>query len=109
MHTAAGRPLPERTVRSISARAGGNPLFLTELARLAAECPDDPDGPELPGSLRALIAARLDQLTPMQRAVLDNAAILGVEGRVASAAIVRRRARPAVRRRPTSTCSSSSV
>ncbi len=84
VHTAAGRPLPERTVRSISARAGGNPLFLTELARLAAECPDDPDGLELPGSLRALIAARLDQLTPMQRAVLDNAAILGVEGRVAS-------------------------
>ena len=37
-----GATLPEKTVRSISARAGGNPLFITELARLAAECPDDP-------------------------------------------------------------------
>ena len=80
--TAAGRVLPERTLRSIAARAGGNPLFLAELARLAAECPDGPDVLELPGSLRALIAARLDQLTPPQRAVLDNAAILGVDGRV---------------------------
>ena len=53
-NTAAGRSLPDRTVQSISARAGGNPLFLTELARLAADSPDDPDGPELPGSLRVL-------------------------------------------------------
>ena len=35
----------------------------------------------------------------MQRAMLDNAAILGVEGRVASLTSVRRRARSAVRRR----------
>ena len=54
-----GVPLPERTVQSISARAGGNPLFLTELARLAAECPDDPDGPELPG-----VAASADRRPP---------------------------------------------
>jgi hypothetical protein len=39
---------------------GGNPLFLTELALLALT-----DEPELPGSLRALIAARLDRLDPM--------------------------------------------
>src|SRR3954452_14952189 len=83
-NTAAGRALPAVVVRSIAARAGGNPLFITELARLAAECPDDPDGPELPSSLRVLIAARLDQLTGSQRAILDNAAILGVEGRVAA-------------------------
>jgi class 3 adenylate cyclase/tetratricopeptide (TPR) repeat protein len=83
-NTAAGRSLPQSVVHSISARAGGNPLFITELARLASECPDEPDGPELPSSLRVLIAARLDQLTASQRAILDNAAILGVEGRVAA-------------------------
>jgi tetratricopeptide (TPR) repeat protein len=84
VNTAAGRSLPRHTVESIIARAGGNPLFLTELARLAAECPEGQNGPELPGSLRALIAARLDQLTASQRALLDNAAILGVDGRIAA-------------------------
>ena len=42
-------------------RGGGNPLYLVELAALAASCPTTT---ELPGSLRALIAARLDQLPP---------------------------------------------
>ena len=79
---AAGRELPDKLVRSISARAGGNPLFIIELARLTAAETDDRRFPELPGTLRALIAARLDQLSPMQRAMLDNASILGFEGRV---------------------------
>ena len=34
-------------------------------------------GSELPGSLRALIAARIDQLPAPQRAIIDNAAVLG--------------------------------
>ena len=55
-------------------RSGGNPLFLIELAELAKA---DPDSGELPGSLRALISARLDQLVPSQRAIIDNAAVLG--------------------------------
>ena len=80
---AAGRKLPDAMVATISARSGGNPLFLIELARLAAAS-DDPSGGTLPGSLRALIAARLDLLTTSQRQLLDNAAILGNQGRVAS-------------------------
>lgn len=60
-------------------RTGGNPLFLTELAQLAHSCPDSM---ELPGSLRALIAARLDRLDPAARAILENAAILGASGHV---------------------------
>jgi len=55
-------------------RAGGNPLFLIELAALAATC--EPTS-EMPGTLRALIAARLDQLPAPQRAIVDNAAVLG--------------------------------
>ena len=62
-------------------RTGGNPLFLTELAQLAHSCPDSM---ELPGSLRALIAARLDRLSPAARAILENAAILGASGPVAA-------------------------
>jgi class 3 adenylate cyclase/tetratricopeptide (TPR) repeat protein len=80
---AAGADLPERVLSGISARSGGNPLFLIELARLAAAS-DDATSAALPGSLRALIAARIDQLTATQRAVLDNAAIIGNAGRVSS-------------------------
>ena len=62
-------------------RSGGNALFLTELAVLSRE---QPDSTELPGSLRALIAARLDRLDPGPRAVLDNAAVLGATGPLSS-------------------------
>ena len=62
-------------------RSGGNPLFLIELAELAKS---NPTSTALPGSLRALIAARLDQLAPTQRAIIDNAAVLGASGAVES-------------------------
>lgn len=62
-------------------RSGGNPLFLQQLAEVVVE-----EGPasELPDSLRALIAARLDQLSVAERRVLDNAATLGLSGTMLS-------------------------
>ena len=66
--------LSEGALADLVDRGGGNPLYLVELAALAASCSTTS---ELPGSLRALIAARLDQLTPSQRAIVDNAAVLG--------------------------------
>jgi class 3 adenylate cyclase/tetratricopeptide (TPR) repeat protein len=80
---AAGSDLPARVVAGISSRSGGNPLFLIEFARLAATTEQTGNG-QLPGSLRALIAARIDQLTASQRAMLDNAAIVGNAGRVSA-------------------------
>lgn len=68
-------------VDEIFERSGGNPLFLTELAELARE---HPTSRELPGTLRALIAARLDQLPTSQRAIVDNAAVLGASGPIQS-------------------------
>lgn len=79
---AAGPELPADVVERISTRSGGNPLFLIELARRAASGTRDRDVDELPGSLRALIAARLDELPPSPRAVIDNAAVLGNGGHV---------------------------
>ncbi|HEY8093556.1 MAG TPA: adenylate/guanylate cyclase domain-containing protein, partial [Acidimicrobiales bacterium] len=58
-------------------RSGGNPLFLEELAELVA-CGGETD--HLPDSLRALVATRLDELPADQRAMLDNAAVLGSSG-----------------------------
>jgi class 3 adenylate cyclase/tetratricopeptide (TPR) repeat protein len=73
---------PESILRDqLYERSGGNPLFLTELAELSRA---QPDSSELPGSLRALIAARLDRLDPGPRAVLDNAAVLGASGPIVS-------------------------
>jgi len=80
----AGRDLSDEVVQNISSRSGGNPLFLIELARLTAASGCDDPGSELPGSMRALIAARLDQLTPSQRSMVDNAAIIGNEGDIGS-------------------------
>lgn len=78
---AAGSELAPTVRAAIATRSGGNPLFLIELARLAAGSTDSAD---LPGSLRALIAARLDRLSGAQREIIDNAAVIGNEGRVAS-------------------------
>lgn len=70
------QPADPSTLSALYDRSGGNPLFLVELAAL-----HHVDG-ELPGTLRALISARLDQLTPSQRRVIENASVLGTNGAV---------------------------
>lgn len=75
----AEREFTDKVVADIVDRGGGNPLFLVELAGRAAVY-----GDELPGSLRALIAARIDQLPAAQRAIIDNAAVLGTSDSVGS-------------------------
>ncbi len=74
-----GGSVVESLADQLYERSGGNPLFLTELAELAKA---NPTSTALPGSLRALIAARLDRLPPTQRAILDNASVLGATGPV---------------------------
>jgi len=74
-----GDSTTEDLVDQLYERSGGNPLFLSELAELARA---NPTSTALPGSLRALIAARLDRLPASQRSILDNAAVLGTSGSV---------------------------
>jgi len=58
----------------IARAAGGNPLFLTEMVAMAGEA----DGEvAVPPTLRALLAARLDQLEPGERSVLERGAVEG--------------------------------
>ena len=83
VQTVFGGSASDELVEQIYERGGGNPLFLLQLAELAS---DAPDSTELPGSLRALISARVDRLDPGPRAILDNAAVLGGTGPVASLA-----------------------
>jgi len=72
-----GETATEVLIDQLYERSGGNPLFLTELAELAKA---NPTSTALPGSLRALIAARLDRLPTSQRSIIDNAAVLGASG-----------------------------
>lgn len=51
------------------ARAGGNPLFIVELARGTSD--------ELPVTLQGALGARLDELDPAERAVLAHGAVAG--------------------------------
>jgi class 3 adenylate cyclase/predicted ATPase len=69
-------------------RAGGNPFFLEELVSWLGEA----GSTEVPDTLRGLVAARLDALTPSERHVLEDAAVLGSHGRVGWLAIMQREA-----------------
>ena len=61
-------------VREVVATAGGNPLFIEELV---AALEDDPTAGELPATVRAAIAARVDALPPVARTALLNASVIG--------------------------------
>jgi tetratricopeptide (TPR) repeat protein len=82
--------LPEAAVRAMVARADGFPLYAVETVRMLiadekVTARDDgtfsPSGDltnlAVPGSLTALIAARLDAVDPADRSLLHGAAVLG--------------------------------
>jgi class 3 adenylate cyclase/tetratricopeptide (TPR) repeat protein len=61
-------------VDRLVAIAEGNPLFIEELAAAVAEQPDEE---ELPVTVRAAIASRIDSLPPESRSALLRAALIG--------------------------------
>lgn len=71
------RPLGPELLRAVQRRAEGNPLFVVELARLAAT--SDPTELTLAEEVRAVIGRRLDRLPEETRGVLRAAAVLGRE------------------------------
>ena len=72
MHRAV---LPAETQRALLERAGGNPLYAEEFVRLLSDR-GELEG-ELPDSVQALIAARLDTLTPKRKGLLQDASVVG--------------------------------
>ncbi|WP_243059670.1 BTAD domain-containing putative transcriptional regulator [Nocardioides sp. SR21] len=83
------RDRAEETCAAVAERADGNPLFLVELARLLDQAPEDTDvPPEVPASVRDLLLARLQTLSPEARAVVDVAAVAGREAPLAVVAAV---------------------
>src|SRR6266545_2745484 len=70
---------PELLDQRPDGAAGGNPLFLEQLVASLGEQRRDEGRPPLPPTIQALLAARLERLGPGERAVLDRAAILGMD------------------------------
>jgi len=61
---------------AIVAKADGNPFFLEELARVAAE---QGSALQMPDTVEEVLLARIDRLSAAARGVLQHAAVLGAE------------------------------
>jgi class 3 adenylate cyclase len=68
-------PLTERVI-AVAKTGEGNPLFIEELAASLAEHATS-ETQELPTSIRAIVAARLDALPSAERSLLLDAAVVG--------------------------------
>lgn len=66
--------LPAETQTALLERAGGNPLYAEQFARLYRETGGTD---ELPESIQGIVAARLDELSQDEKALLQDAAVLG--------------------------------
>ena len=80
------KPLAPEAANFLVERAGGNPLYLRELARMArvggclvddGDCYRLDSAASVPATLQALLAARLDAVGPTPKLVFQHAAVLG--------------------------------
>jgi class 3 adenylate cyclase/tetratricopeptide (TPR) repeat protein len=65
------------TKRTLLDKTGGNPLFLEEVMLNVAECGEERAAQEIPDTVQALIAARIDRLDGDSKAVLQRASVIG--------------------------------
>jgi class 3 adenylate cyclase/tetratricopeptide (TPR) repeat protein len=72
---AGGRRLTDDELAALMERGAGNPLFLQRLASVGDAAAE---ADELPETVEALVATRIDQLAPGDRALLRWASVLGV-------------------------------
>jgi class 3 adenylate cyclase/tetratricopeptide (TPR) repeat protein len=68
--------LPAETHTALLTRAGGNPLYAEQYARMLAERDSVEDLP-LPETVQGLIAARLDLLSGEEKELIQDAAVIG--------------------------------
>jgi class 3 adenylate cyclase/tetratricopeptide (TPR) repeat protein len=69
--------LPADLQVTLIERAGGNPLYAEEFARMVDELGEDGSGLRLPESVQGIIAARLDALPIGEKLLLQDAAVIG--------------------------------
>ena len=68
--------MPLETQQALLARAGGNPLYAEQYVRILSERSHAEELP-LPETVQGIIAARLDALSPEEKALLQDASVLG--------------------------------
>lgn len=73
---AALLPDGQDVVPAVAERSGGNPLFAEEMAHRIADEGVGQAG-QLPDTVQAVLAARLDSLEPFERRVVQHAAVVG--------------------------------
>jgi class 3 adenylate cyclase len=78
-HALLARIVHERdTAATIVVRCGGNPLYAEEYARLLTDRAGRASADmAMPDTVQALIAARIDTLSPERKALLHDAAVIG--------------------------------
>jgi class 3 adenylate cyclase/tetratricopeptide (TPR) repeat protein len=69
-------PTGHEVVPAVAERSGGNPLFAEEMARRITE-EGTIEAAELPDTVQAVLAARLDSLEPVERLLVQQAAVMG--------------------------------
>ncbi len=69
--------LPANLQQTIVQTAGGNPFFLEELAWATVESGTDAALPSVPDSVQAVLAARIDRLSLVEKQLLQSAAVIG--------------------------------
>jgi predicted ATPase/class 3 adenylate cyclase len=70
--------MPAEVQAPLLAQAGGNPLYAEEYARMISERGVAPaDGAALPETVQGIIAARLDALSAEEKALIQDAAVIG--------------------------------
>ena len=89
--------LPAETQALLLDRAGGNPLYAEQFARMLSER-EGVEDLAVPETVHALVAARLDTLRPELKSVLHDAAVVGRVFWTGSVAAVGDRVRDDVRR-----------
>jgi len=72
-------PVPAPLMQDILTRADGNPFFLEELARVVQEQGALHLPTQVPDTVQAVLAARLDRLPPDVRYMLQVAAVIGMD------------------------------
>jgi class 3 adenylate cyclase/tetratricopeptide (TPR) repeat protein len=67
------------TAAAIATRGEGNPFFLEELARASRDQADGAEDAEVPETVQQVLVARIDRLSPDQKAAIRLASVLGRE------------------------------
>jgi class 3 adenylate cyclase len=68
--------MPAETQQELIARSGGNPLYAEQFVRMQAERGDAAEV-ALPDTVQGIIGARLDGLSPAEKDLIQNAAVMG--------------------------------